>query len=221
MTASVRALLVDLDGTLADSLEAMYDVYANFLASRGQKASRDEFERLNGPSLREVVAGLARTHGISGEADLLYRDYIAAVDQAYATVVRPNDGAGELIDTATGHGVVLVLVTANHRGAADAFLTAYGWRDRFSALVTGDDVPVGKPDPAVYLRALAVACVDDPANALAVEDSANGIAAATGAGVPTIALRPDGSPPFAHPLVVACVRDLGEAARFIRETFRV
>ncbi len=221
MTASVRALLVDLDGTLADSLEAMYDVYANFLASHGQKANRDEFERLNGPSLREVVAELARAHNISGDVESLRGHYIAAVDQAYATAVCPNDGAGDLIDTATELGVDLVLVTANHRGAAEAFLAAQGWRERFSALVTGDDVPVGKPDPAVYLRALAVACVDDPAHALAVEDSANGIAAATGAGVPTIALRRDASPPSAHPLVVACVRDLGEAARFIRETFRV
>ncbi|MCL4234410.1 MAG: HAD family phosphatase [Deltaproteobacteria bacterium] len=221
MTARVRALFVDLDGTLADSIEAMYDVYADFLVAHDRTASRDEFDRLNGPSLREVVTALVRTHEISGDVQSLYNDYIAAVYGAYATAMQAGDGADALIDTAAEFGVALVLVTANHRRAAEAFLAAHGWRERFIALVTGDDVTIGKPDPALYRHALAVTCVDDPAHALAIEDSANGIASATGAGLPTIALCRGGDPIAVSPLVVATARNLHDAARILRETCRV
>ncbi len=221
MTACARALLVDLDGTLADSIGAMVDVYHAFVARHGGAASREEFDRLNGPSLREVVADLARTHGISGDMETLHHEYIADVDRAYASTIRPNEGAGALIETAKDLHMALVLVTANHRGAAEAFLDAHGWRECFSALVTGDDVALGKPDPALYRRALDIAGIDAPLRAIAVEDSANGIASATGAGVPTIALCRDGVRPSEHPLVVACVTNLHEAAKYLREASRV
>jgi sugar-phosphatase len=55
-------------------------------------------------------------------------------------------------------------------------------------LVTSDDVPVGKPDPAGYLRAASLVGVE-PADCLVVEDADAGLVAARAAGSYTAALR--------------------------------
>ena len=47
------ALLLDLDGTLARSVDVLTHVYRKFLRARGKSGTPDEFARLNGPSLRE------------------------------------------------------------------------------------------------------------------------------------------------------------------------
>ena len=56
MTTNIKIdwIFFDLDGTLADSLPAMYQVYLNYLTDFGQNGSKEEFEELNGPSLVET-----------------------------------------------------------------------------------------------------------------------------------------------------------------------
>ena len=60
-----------------------------------------------------------------------------------------------------------------------------GLTGRFEVIVTRDDVTAGKPDPAPYLEALARLGVP-PDEAVAIEDSANGLASATAAGMRAI-----------------------------------
>src|SRR5688572_8005467 len=61
----VPALLLDFDGTLADSLGVMRSVYDQFLLSHDKEPSDAEFESLNGPPLFEVVRRLKCTHGLA------------------------------------------------------------------------------------------------------------------------------------------------------------
>jgi len=48
-------IFFDLDGTLADSIKIMNDVYFKFLAHFNLKGNIDEFNQLNGPSLNEII----------------------------------------------------------------------------------------------------------------------------------------------------------------------
>jgi beta-phosphoglucomutase-like phosphatase (HAD superfamily) len=66
-------------------------------------------------------------------------------------------------------------------------LTRLGVRDRFGHLSCRDELVPGKPAPDVYLRAC-VALGTEPRNALAVEDSPNGVTAAKAAGLRCIAV---------------------------------
>src|SRR6478609_4603097 len=97
-------LLIDLDGTLADSLSVMRSVYSRFLSHLGKSGSETEFQRLNGPPLPEIVAELARMHAIDSPVDSLLEIYWKLVDDVYMKVL-PRQGAAELLRTAWEHGI--------------------------------------------------------------------------------------------------------------------
>ncbi|MBZ0270436.1 HAD family phosphatase [bacterium] len=189
-----RALLVDLDGTLADSLGAMKAAYHAFLRGHGVAGSDEEFFSLIGPTLPEIVALLAKHHGIEGGADALLFEYERAIDAQYEGA-RPNPGARELLAFAKANGVRVAIVTSAQRAVAEAFCARHDLARFVDAIAAAQDAPDGKPSPRVYEAALAMLAVA-PGDALAVEDAATGIAAARAAGVRVLALDPKGRGEF-------------------------
>ena len=108
--------------------------------------------------------------------------HLALVD---AEVARP--GVRAWLDQARDLGLRVGLASSSSGEWVTTYLKRLGILDRFSAIATGDRVPHSKPDPAVYLLALSELGVD-AADAIAVEDSPNGIAAAKAAGLVVVAV---------------------------------
>jgi HAD superfamily hydrolase (TIGR01509 family) len=206
-----RGLLLDLDGTLADSLTVMRSVYDRFLAEHGRRADDGEFHALNGPALPEIVETLRARHALEGASDVLLGRYRALIAEIYATKARLAPGAGELLAAAARSGIAVWIVTSAERGLAERFVAQHALAGLIAGIVTAEGLPRSKPDPAIYLRALAEAGLA-PAEAWAVEDSPNGIRAAVGAGITTFALgasAPEGTCPIASltelvPLLAEC-----------------
>lgn len=194
---TIRCLLLDLDGTLADSLGVMRRAYGRFLSDHDRIPDDAEFLALNGPPLAEVVRRLALTHAIPGaQADLLSR-YEATIDGLYRTVP-PNPGGPALLASAKAAGVTVGIVTSNSRRRTMDWLEATGLAALVDFVVGAEDAGRGKPFPDPYLAALARGgCGAE--EAVAIEDSPQGVAAASGAGIPTLQLAPD----QAHPPVPA------------------
>jgi beta-phosphoglucomutase-like phosphatase (HAD superfamily) len=71
------------------------------------------------------------------------------------------------------------------------FLESTGFTDLFNEVISGEDITANKPDPMIYLTALDRLQIAAP-HAVAIEDSPTGIAAATGAGIETWAVKPTG-----------------------------
>lgn len=188
-----RGLLLDLDGTLADSLGVMYDVYETFLARVGRPgvATATEFAELNGPRLEEVVARLRQTHGLEDLSveDLLtvYREVLDAAMLA----VRPAMGAEALLITARQGGWSTCVVTSGGSRPTRQWLSVSGLESLVDHVVGGDMVQKGKPDPEFYLAGLAL-CNADPGASVAVEDSVPGAQAAIAAGIRTFLIAHSG-----------------------------
>jgi HAD superfamily hydrolase (TIGR01509 family) len=176
-----RALLLDLDGTLADSHDALWDAYRVFLEARDREPTRAEFERLDGPSLGAIAHELGRVHGLADSPDALEQAYVTGAETAYASVPA-MPGAEAFLSELRRRDVLIALVTSAPRSFADAFVERTGWS--FDAVITGDDGPA-KPDPALYETALARLGVD-ATDAIAVEDSPNGVTAARAASLRVI-----------------------------------
>jgi HAD superfamily hydrolase (TIGR01509 family) len=126
--------------------------------------------QLGGPVDRETVraAQTARHHAL---IDL--------------EVARP--GVEQWLDQARELGWAVGLASSSSRRWVTTYLSRLGLLDRFAVIATGDRVPRTKPDPAVYRLALTELGVA-AAEAIAVEDSANGVTAAKAAGLIAVAV---------------------------------
>ena len=171
------AVLFDLDGVLVDSTASVtrswgrwaaeYDVSAQALQENHGQPAQALVERLLGPE--RVAAGLARIESIE-------------VDDAAAVEAVP--GARDLFASLPEHR--RAVVTSGTPPIATARLRTAGF-PLPRTLVTADDVPRGKPDPAPYLLA-AQRLGLPPERCLAVEDAPAGIASATAAGCQVLAV---------------------------------
>ena len=177
----VRALLLDMDGTLADSLPLMRRLYAEFLEARGGRPSDAEFYSLNGVPLLGIMRALQATHGFGGDPAEHVEAYLARIHEHYHEVP-PIAGARELFSAARAADVRIAIVTSSSAGLAHAWST--GVELPVDTVIGCEDIRIGKPDPEPFLLALErLGC--SAADALAVEDAPLGATSAVAAGVRT------------------------------------
>jgi HAD superfamily hydrolase (TIGR01509 family) len=208
-----RALFLDLDGTLADSLGVMKAVYRRFMEGEGLTPSDAEFDRLNGPPIAECVRIVKDAHQlVPPHAELLAR-YQALVDEVYASVP-PGEGARDLLAAAKARGWTVGVVTSNGEARTRAWLGRARLDDLVDVIVDGDSIQRGKPAPDPYLAALARAKCSAKA-ALAVEDSPQGAEAACAAKIPTLALARNSRNSAGWPKNVTFVGSLADVQRRI------
>jgi HAD superfamily hydrolase (TIGR01509 family) len=185
-----RALLLDLDGTLAKSLGVLEGVYFKFLAHFGREGSPAEFARLNGPAFAEVIAALKAAHNLAPSVDDLRAIYLDLIAHGY-DAVEPNDGARALLRAARDAGWKTGVVTSNMRVIVSRWLERTGLAPWVTTVTTSEMVAAGKPAPDIYLKALEqTGCV--ATRSCAVEDSPTGAASAVNAGLKTYVLKNTG-----------------------------
>jgi len=194
-----EALLWDVDGTLAETeLQGHRRAFNRAFAEAGLPWhwDRELYQRLLRISggrerlhhyLRNVTGVPPSTAEVEALQSSKQRHYTALV-AAGELELRP--GVRRLIEAAAAAGLRQAVVTTSGRPAVQALLDRQlpGHRQLLSLWVCGEDVGCKKPDPQAYQ--LALAQLQLPSNrVLAIEDSANGVAAASRAGVAVLVTR--------------------------------
>jgi HAD superfamily hydrolase (TIGR01509 family) len=181
----MRALLFDVDGTLADTEEthrvAFNDAFrAHGLPCHWTRAEYAVLLGIAGGKERLAAYGIAleRVPAVHRTKTDRYVDLVARG----AVVLRP--GIARLIDEAGARGVRLAIATTTTEANVVALLPP-ALCDRFDVLACGDVVAAKKPAPDIYLHALARLGIA-AADAIAIEDSALRLAAAKAAGLCTV-----------------------------------
>jgi HAD superfamily hydrolase (TIGR01509 family) len=178
-----RALLFDLDGTLAETDSLHLPNWVDVLCPRGIEIDEEFFkENISGRSNSKIVEDLF-TH-LSAEDGRKLADMKEERFRERLHELEPLSGLLGFIRRAKRRGLSLALVTNAPEENAEAILLALELNDFFDEVVLSDEVGPVKPDPAPYEAALERLGVA-PEEALAFEDSTSGIASAVGAGVPT------------------------------------
>ena len=188
MTALNRAcVLLDLDGTLANSLAVMWQAYQSFLATYDIAATQQEFAEFNGPPLSSVVHQLQARYRLPGHAAQLLQHYETLIDTLYQQVT-PNPTALDLLITLKQQHYQIGVITSNQQIRTSRWLAHTGLQGYIDFVVSGEDVQHGKPDPEPYLLGLQLARCDAE-DAIAIEDSPQGMQAAVAAGLRTFWLQ--------------------------------
>lgn len=174
-----------MDGTLIDSEPYWIAAEADLAARFGAPWTREDGLSLVGNPLHDS-AKILQSRGIDLPAQAIIDDLIASVTARVLDRMPWLDDARTLLDAVIDAGIPCALVTMSVGGFVDTFLDASG--PVFQAVVTGDQVARGKPDPEAYLLAAARLGVD-PAQCVAIEDSVVGTRAAHASGAKTIGVR--------------------------------
>ena len=181
-----KAILLDLDGTLADSLFVMRLSYHIFLKQFDRESTNEEFDSLNGPPLQEIIKRLKHAHSLNESEDVLLKNYFDIIDHAYFSV-KPRYGAISLLQKAKKKDCTIGIVTSNSTKRTQTWLVTVGLHNKIDFIVSGDDVRQGKPRPEPYfLASQLTSCPPD--EIVAIEDSRHGAMSAVSAGLKTFVL---------------------------------
>jgi HAD superfamily hydrolase (TIGR01509 family) len=199
----LRAIFFDFNGVLVDDEPIHFRLSRRVLTEEGvglDLAERDYYDRFLGLDDRRCFAELLAEAGARADAARVSR-LVARKASYYQEVIRQDGypifaGAVELVTEAAAGGLTLGLVSGALREEVEEALRQAGLRHHFKTLVTAEDVAAGKPDPEGYRRAMEdlnsrpplPARLFHPHEVLAIEDSPAGIAAASGAGLVTLAI---------------------------------
>jgi HAD superfamily hydrolase (TIGR01509 family) len=185
---SGKALLFDIDGTLADTDALHVQAFNHVFGPRGHVFDRERASReLMGFSTASISERFLpdeppeRQAAIMAEKEAAFRELVSGK-------IQPVPGLMTLLARADRAGIPMVAVTNAPRLNAEMLLAGLGIMHRFKAVVIGDELPHGKPHPLPYLEGLRAANAA-PGRSVAFEDSRSGVKSACAAGIATIGIK--------------------------------
>ena len=149
MNYAPRAVIFDLDGTLADTFPL---IVASWNAAMSEPLGRTF-------TAEEVIARFGVPDSVMLRRDLPPAAWERAIQayheyyEAQHDMVTPFDGVQEMLDALVQGDMPLGLMTGKGRPAADITLRKLGWQGVFGSVVTGEDVTRQKPDAEGVLLA--------------------------------------------------------------------
>jgi HAD superfamily hydrolase (TIGR01509 family) len=182
------AVLWDMDGLLVDS-EPLWTVAETELALDLGGVFDDELKaQIVGTRLDVAVPRILTWYGKDASGPEVARTaawLLGRMVELFAGPLPMRPGAGELLDTLTAADVPVALVSSSYRILVDAVLS-HGVGP-FALSISGDELPVGKPDPLPYSEAARRLGVD-PSRCVVLEDSPAGVASGLAAGCAVLAI---------------------------------
>lgn len=187
---SIRALVFDCDGTLADTMPIHHVAWVTELRLHGLDLPEDVFYSMAGMSTVRSIEVLAEAQGVPlapGQAVAI----AAAKEERYLEVIHQVRPVAEVLRIAEHYRGVLPLAVASggERWLVTRTLTTIGVLDWMDAIVGADDTERHKPDPDPFLEAARRLGVEPSACAV-FEDSDLGLEAARRAGMEPVDIRP-------------------------------
>jgi HAD superfamily hydrolase (TIGR01509 family) len=191
MTFFPKAVIFDMDGLLVDSEPVWGIVEREMLARRGKTWNFDIQNQFIGMRANDFLAGMIRDYGLSDTVEALRHEVLTNMVSVVPHQVVPRPGARELLHYLKSINMPCAIASSSARMVIDAVVESQGWSEYLPLHVSGDEVPLGKPAPDIYVET-ARQMGYDPADCLALEDSPNGARAAVAAGMVCYAV-PDAS----------------------------
>jgi HAD superfamily hydrolase (TIGR01509 family) len=184
----IRALVFDFDGLIVDTEVPIFRVWQRIYRERGQELPLERWLTIIGSAAGpfDPIIDLGQKTGQKldereiKELERLYYQEATAIQQLLPGVLDYLVGARKL-------GIKTAVASSSTRKWVMDHLNRFGIGEHFDAIVCREDVKRTKPDPELYRTALQRVEVQ-PAEAIALEDSSNGVHAAKAAGLFCVAV---------------------------------
>ena len=186
----MRALVFDFDGVIADTEGPEYRAWQETWAEYGHELTLEEWVQCigtNDPEGWHPLDQLSKRMGPDFDAREANRRRQARHHPAIHALAEPLPGIVDLLDQADAAGLRTAIASSSGDDWVPVLLAQLSLSDRFVHLSIYDGTCPAKPAPDLYLRACAALGVA-PDEAVAFEDSPNGIAAAKAAGLWCVAV---------------------------------
>jgi phosphoglycolate phosphatase len=188
-------VILDLDGTLVDSLDDITLILGRALAAHGRpEARRDDVRRWVGRGARSLVAEALGVPMDDPKVAPVLARYLAEYERDATPATRWIPGAEAFLDRLRAQGVAAVLCTNKPRAVCDAVVARFVGSSRITAIVAAGDVPRLKPHAEPVFAAMRAVSAR-PDECWMVGDGVQDALAARAAGVRSaIYLRGYGAP---------------------------
>jgi len=181
-----KALIFDFDGLILDTETSEFLTWQAIYREYGHEMLPETWGQVIGGYGISNFDGAVHLAGLLGngvKADELHARYRSESDALIARQpILP--GVVDYLDEARRLGLGLAIASSSPHSWVDAHLTRLGLFDRFQYIICADEVSKSrtKPHPDLYLKALEALNIQ-PDEAIALEDSPNGVLAAKQAGI--------------------------------------
>ncbi|CAH9072472.1 unnamed protein product [Cuscuta epithymum] len=183
----VSCVILDLDGTLINTDGIVTDILKLFLVKYGKQWDGREVHKVVGKTPVEAAAVVVEDYEIPLTKEELLSQITPMFSERWSNI-KALPGADRLIDHFKSHGVPMALASNSPKSNIEAKLSYHkGWKESFSAIIGGDEVTAGKPNPEIFLEAAKRLGVN-PSRCLVIEDSLTGVIAGKAAEMEVIAV---------------------------------
>lgn len=174
--------IFDMDGSLVDSMWVWTAIDREFLGRHGYEVPENFQKDLGGMSLKEMSYYFKKRFSLPSSPEEIQEEWNRMAFYKYQHEVPLKPGAGEFLAWIKKNRIRTGIATSNSRRLVDALLESLRLSGFFSAVITGDEVERGKPDPEIYLKASGKMGIS-PDRCLVFEDIVPGLQAGLAAGM--------------------------------------
>ena len=188
-----RNIIMDMDGTLADSMPFWKNSAREYAILRGADIP-DNFDEITGVmDLNDYAEYVKNVLGIDTNLEQITEAAVEIMNKHYEKDIPAKDGMTELVTREYKAGSRLVVFTASDRRSVEILLLHLGIRECFYDIYTVYDVGLKKSDKNSYLKVTELAGMKDTSQVWVYEDILRGVKAAKEAGLNVCAVYDEDS----------------------------
>ena len=180
----IQTVIFDMDGVIVDTEPVHRYAYFQHFEELNIPVTEEMFTSFTGNSTRNVFQNLKTLFKLEHDVEDLIQRKRTIFNDAFDNKedLELLEGVEKLIKDFHQKGMQLILASSASKVTIDRVFRRFDLHQYFTHIVSGEDFPKSKPDPAIFQHAASLS-IASKGNCIVIEDSTNGVKAAKSAGI--------------------------------------